>query len=477
MMLVQLQDLGTDDFFDVCIIGTGPAGISCALALIPSGKRILMLEGGDTDLTYESQSLYQGSVVGDEYYDLDVARLRYFGGTSNHWNGRCRPLEEIDFAGKGDFADTAWPITRSDLEPFLPEASSIVDIGQVRADRQVGRSGLRNVYFLGSPPTRFRKKYLDDLSSRSNLFLVLRANLVALETDGAAVAAAKVVGLDGSEIAVRARRFVLATGGIENSRLLLWSNVRSNGALVRNATTLGRYWMEHPHFYLGRAIILGDSALRMSKRGGTFVAPMIDTMERERILGSSLKLSAAKQEGTMKAIADIACVAPNWARRALDLVGLGEACALKIRIGAEQEPVAENRVELADEKDALGIPKVVLHWRKTETDIRTIRMPARLFGEYLARTDSGRVQLEDWVIDDRPPNEVPPGEGGYHHMGGTRMASTPFRGVVDRDCKVFGQENLYVAGSSIFPSGGYCNPTLSIVQLALRLGNHLRTLS
>ncbi|MGH6933138.1 MAG: GMC family oxidoreductase, partial [Dongiaceae bacterium] len=109
----------------------------------------------------------------------------------------------------------------------------------------------------------------------------------------------------------------------------------------------------------------------------------------------------------------------------------------------------------------MGVPKVTLHWRKTENDLRTIRTAARLFAEYLARSDAGRARVDDWVIDDRPPEDVPPGEGGSHHMGGTRMSSTPVRGVVDRDCRVFGQENLYIAGSSVFPSSGYCNPTLS----------------
>lgn len=473
-MLVRLPDLGTEDTFDYCIIGTGPAGISCALALVPSGKRILLIEGGGSDLSEESQSLYRGTTVGDPYFDLDAARLRYFGGSSNHWTGICRPLEAVDFEEKAALHRTAWPIEKSVLDSYLGRASSMLEIPSIPSDRSIGSSGLRQVHFARSPRVRFGEKYRDELSTRANLFLCLKANLIAFATNGVSVTGARIVDFERNEVVVRAGRYVLAAGGIENSRLLLWSNALSNGALVRNAASLGRYWMEHLYVGVGGAIVLGDAAFALEGRKPIFLGFSREITEREGILGGAIKCQARNEEGLRQTLADLACVAPDWARRAMDFAGLGMACAIEVRSQSEQVPVAENRIELAEEKDALGVPRVRLHWRRNEIDVRTIRTMARLFGAYLAEADIGRLRLDEWVIQDGGPENVPRMRGGRHHMGGTRMSDTPDYGIVDRDCKVFGQDNLYVAGSSVFPSGGFCNPTLSIVQLALRLGDHLR---
>ena len=98
-----------------------------------------------------------------------------------------------------------------------------------------------------------------------------------------------------------------------------------------------------------------------------------------------------------------------------------------------------------------------------------------LLGEYLRDNEVGRLQLADWLAD--TPVQLPTdGElAGRHHMGGTRMSVTPEEGIVDRDCRLFAQENFYVAGSSVFASAGHANPTLTLVQLALRLCDHLET--
>lgn len=86
-MFVELQQIVESDNFDYCIVGGGPAGITCALALSSPDRKILLLEGGGTEYTGDSQDLYRGVVVGDPYFPLDYSRLRYFGGSSNHWGG------------------------------------------------------------------------------------------------------------------------------------------------------------------------------------------------------------------------------------------------------------------------------------------------------------------------------------------------------------------------------------------------------
>jgi choline dehydrogenase-like flavoprotein len=133
----------------------------------------------------------------------------------------------------------------------------------------------------------------------------------------------------------------------------------------------------------------------------------------------------------------------------------------------EQAPDRENRVALGRRRDALGIPRVELRWRLGEADTRSIAGWLSAFETTMAERGLGAVVM--------PPDEWPESVvGGPHHMGTTRMSADPKQGVVDADCRVHTSDNLYVAGSSVFSTSGYANPTLTIVALALRLADHLR---
>ena len=126
---------------------------------------------------------------------------------------------------------------------------------------------------------------------------------------------------------------------------------------------------------------------------------------------------------------------------------------------------------LAEERDALGSRRARLDWRLTETDKLSLNRIVRAMAEEFGALGLGRVRPA--LSDDADwPGEV---LGGYHHMGTTRMADSPEHGVVDANCRVHGVANLYIAGSSVFTTGGASNPTLTLVALALRLADHLRT--
>ena len=142
--------------------------------------RVLLLEGGDKDVSAESQEIYQGDVLGDPYFPLDVSRLRFLGGTSNHWGGWCRPLDKIDFEGKGPSRVGSWPIKKSDLDPFLSEASDILEIKPYFDERPINLE-LKQINFEKSPPVRFREKYYQQVLHHRSLFLCLNANAVQLE--------------------------------------------------------------------------------------------------------------------------------------------------------------------------------------------------------------------------------------------------------------------------------------------------------
>ena len=180
-MIINLDDLSDSDNFDYCIVGAGPAGITCAMSLSRSGARVLLLEGGEFSWTRNSQNLYKGEVIGDRQNDLDVSRLRYFGGTSNHWGGTCRQLDAIDFENKVSGYETKWPITKSDLDPYLDQACEILEVVRMPEDEVVPNSSIKKVHSSNSQPVvRLRAKYFNHLSSSKNIHLVLDANALNL---------------------------------------------------------------------------------------------------------------------------------------------------------------------------------------------------------------------------------------------------------------------------------------------------------
>lgn len=474
----ELKQLN-DEVFDVCIIGAGPAGITTALGLESTGLRILLLEGGDSKYSQESQDIYRGTVVGDKYFNLDETRLRYLGGSSNHWGGWCRTLDEIDFQAKNGFPLTKWPINKNDLDPYLEEASRILEIPEIPADSSLETDELKRVtMFMPSRAepgqkysvVRFGEKYSKRLRNSESVLLATDANVTALTPHNSAVKYVAVSYHDGTSINIQAKRFILATGGIENSRLLLWSNFLVNGELIKNDEALGKYWMDHPHFTLGKAFLTRKAPFEMKR---VFFSPTNTLMENSKTLNCGLRLLPIQRKGTKKMIGDLMCAAPKAGKWAADLFNQDFLCGSKLRASWEQEPVSENRIELSEEKDSLGTPRTRLFYKKTENDLRTARVTAEAFGRYLGKNDLGRLQLDDWLINNSgfPEDDE---LAGHHHLGGTRMAATPDLGVVDNNCKVFGMSNLFIAGSSVFPSGGHANPTLTIVQLALRLAEHLR---
>ena len=183
-------------------------------------------------------------------------------------------------------------------------------------------------------------------------------------------------------------------------------------------------------------------------------------------LGARIALGAGSLLSARKAIA---------AQPGLDLSGwAAEDDVDRYRVfevvhQTEQSPDPDNRITLGDRDrtDRYGLPFPVLHWRWTAEDRQRITRSRDLYAQAFAEAGLGDFRQTDW--DRGQPRMI----GGNHHLGGVRMSADPGTGVVDADARVHDLENLYVAGSSVFPTGGSVNPTLTIVALALRLAAHL----
>ncbi|WNL43130.1 GMC family oxidoreductase [Halomonas sp. PAMB 3264] len=470
-MYQPFSALSERESFDVCVIGAGAAGITVAMTLARQGRRVLLCEGGEASFSERSQALYRGDTLGDTYLDLSSIRLRYMGGSTNHWGGVCRPLDAHDFTAKQAAPQTAWPIGRGDLDPYFEAAAALLDLEEIPPDTPVEDTGLERVYFSLGPPTRMKDKFAATLNGLETLTYCLTANLVGLSVGDGRVEAATFSDFDGQRKTMRARSFVLACGGIENARLLLWCNAQSGGRLVPDATTLGRYWMEHPHATIGQALLFEPARLGLDTDYNVYLSPTPRAMSERGILNCGLRLHRMAPEATRELIQALAAEAPGL--EATLAQSADTAHGVYLRAAWEQEPRFDNAVELMEERDELGVPRSRLVWQQSALDRHTIRESLMLLGEYLLEENIGRVQFADWLAVE--PVELPEeGEiAGRHHMGGTRMSDDARRGIVDRDCRLFAQANMFVAGSSVFASAGHANPTLTIVQLALRLGVHI----
>lgn len=470
-MLIDAEKLDGESFpsqaLDVCIVGAGPAGITLARALAQKGWRVGLMEGGGLALSEASQDLYRGSSTGVEY-PVDASRLRYLGGTSNHWTGETLPLDDRDFEALPYHPLNAWPIRRSDLDGYGERAAEILDLAPVYQPVDIFNARddvLMPVVRRMSAPTRFGQKYQRELTRSKLIWLCINANLIDIELDDGLKSVSQLsfrAHARTQPFKIRARRYVLCCGGLENARILLNANRQMPQGLGNERDLVGRFFSEHLEISLGHAVletIPPDGADYMPS--GTSMRfhqclSYIVTLDPLRPADSPRERSKTFRERLHRAF---------QAGRAADFDA-------EVTVAVQQSANRDSRVTLATTADRLGLPRVSLNWTLSDLDRHTIRTAALEIGRALAQHNVGRLQLAphlDAGIDAISKEGV----GQYHHMCTTRMSDSPAAGVVNRDCRLHGVENLYLGGSSVFASAGAANPTYTIVQLALRLADHL----
>ncbi len=471
--------VGASGRYDICICGTGPAGITTALRLAARGKRILLLEGGDLSYTDRSQDLYEGQSIGRRYWHVQNGRLRFFGGTSNHWTGRCGVFDPIDFEARDYFGLPGWPISREEVLAGLSDAKDILDLGEKELDPHAIPAFESKIFvqsgFALSPPTRFAEKYEAELKSSDLIDLFYNASLtdIRLNERRSSIDSLSVRSFGGNAVKISASKYVLALGAIENARLLLNSNNQEPSGVGNGNGMVGRCFMEHLNVSVGRFLVTNPDFWRTDWE----IVPTAAMMRQQNIGNGILHFEpngSPQSSGRLRVmkqfLRETSCALPSLAKVARAIVDYDCPGDGLISTLIEQTPNLASRVSLGSDLDELGLRRVRLDWEFSDQDLRTIRTLAMKASQEMARVDLARVQLAPFIVDPKLKVEV----GGHaHQMGTTRMASDPKFGVVNEDCKVYGIDNLYIAGSSVFPTGGGTNPTLTVILLALRLANHL----
>ncbi|MFI7586139.1 FAD-dependent oxidoreductase [Spongisporangium articulatum] len=538
---------------DVCIIGAGPSGLTIARELVGESFDVLVLESGEYEPSAAADDLAAGHTESPYYGPSAMAggRRRQFGGTANNWvhvtwPGKSRVYartmtgEQIDFETKSWQPGSGWPFDLAELMPYydrthLAWGGAVVNDSPSHWSRattpELTIENTRTTVAQYAPADWFTLRARDELLAAPNVRVEVGSTVVSLdgERDGNAVRSASVVRSDGTSFTVTAQLFVLAGGGVENSQVLLSSELCRPGGPGNRYDNVGRYVTDHPEFRLGalrpsspdvlenlglydlhyvdgqliNGVLTFDEEYKRAEQllnvGAVFIPRRSGfNTDAERAFRHLKAEVRGKKGAAALASARRLLTNPGETRKVLGMqyewdgpdwqdnpdayqwyrggwsrpgADRSQFPVLEVHVQTEQTPERENRLTLSGTKDALGRGRLNLKLGWSEADQQNLTRYMDLFARSVERAGLG--WFDPWMQFDGP---LRMNLGGIHHpMGGTRMHADPQLGVVDADSRVHGLENLYVAGSSVFPTSlGYVNPTLTIVAMSSRLADHVR---
>ena len=445
-----IDSSGLYKHYDLIIVGAGPAGLILAqryLKVRGKTENILIIESGDKsnspDQTNQLSLFEANGDLQADYYPIH--NQRKVGGTSTVWSGFCTVLEERAFL------EGEWPISYRDLYQYYADAAKILELPPAIYERPeapfvANPNVIYKPYYL-SPPKRFDDdETLLWLEQKHNVHVLTDHSVFEFVLNNNSVRSVLVKESSGSNNGthnISASVFVAASGGVQNSRLLQLSLPTDLGLPV------GSYFCEHPHYYKQFSISLELTGFE----------EIIDQNNHNVVHAIGLSSQFSKLKGIKSALFDI--TQNNY--RTENLLGkktLVQNTSSTAR--SEMSSLASNKIALSSKnQDNLGQPIAKISLKFNPTEVNKI---AKCLAEELARSGVGRMNFN------RNSQDI---TGGGHMIGTTRMGESPKTSVTNKNCKVHGVSNLYVAGSSLFSAAGSANPTLTIAALSLRLADHL----
>lgn len=498
--------------YDICIVGSGAAGIVLALELLKAGKRILMLEGGGAELEERSQDPYRSEVVGLTHRGVHVGRFRAKGGTTTKWGGQILEFDVHDFEVRESIPESGWPFPKSELVPFYPTSLEDVGLGGVtREDAAVWHEiGLEPPVFTGFEP--YFSRWLPDplmarvhrkaLEENAQMDLWLHASVVEILFDGEHAKGVRTRTLTGIQAVFEAPQFVFALGTIESSRFFL--QPRAGGLPWNRSGLLGKHYQDHID------VNAADVQPRDAKR---FHELFDNVFSRGFKYHPKIRLSPAiqREQGTLNVaatmyflsdvdaeLARLKTTAKNILRgrvrelTASDVVHTirnlplllrqvyrysvqkrafnPPSADIKLRVHCEQQPTSPSSITLSEEKDGLGLYRTRLDWQITDVELATIRTCVLEAQKALAAVATVTPDPKLLALD---PGFRVQCDDSNHHMGGMRMDHDPTKGVVDPNLLLHGTDNVYVCSAAVFPTSSFSNPTHTLLALAARLAKHL----
>ncbi|ATC23454.1 aldo/keto reductase [Caulobacter vibrioides] len=517
---------------DVCVVGTGPLGLAVALSCRAHGLSVLLLESGTKDATLDKADLSDARIVDvKRHAGMDVAVRRALGGTSRWWGGRCVPYDDVDFEPRPFVLEAAWPIDHEEVRPWYDAAASFFGCGPSRFATQALHYGDAQFDQLErwAPEIDMSVRHAGALQGPNGPEIVLDATVVGLLLNDAATAIDGLSVKHGDRVeTVRARRYVLACGGLETLRLLLATQARhptlfgtslgtgymghisgkiadlqlsdpgsvgqhdfflEGGAFARRRFTLSKatqlregvfntaFWIDNPPFHNTnhRSGVLSAVWLALaSPVGGKLLSPGVRLSHlgpRPYRLMRHLANVVGQPVSTITTGLEILRARYGRPRKPGFLIR-NRAGRYALHYHAEQSPSPDSRVTLSNDVDAYGLPRLKIDFRYAERDVRSVLRSHDLLDQALRKAGVGELIYRD-APERRHQSIWEQATDGFHQVGGARMAHEAGEGVVDRNCRTFDVSNLYLASTCVFPSSGQANPTFLGVALAFRLADHL----
>jgi hypothetical protein len=470
-MIVDNLDLIKNKNFFAIIIGSGPAGISSAIELEKKNIECLIIEAGGKDSSIENSEYLKGETKGQPYNNLENSRLRQFGGTGNIWGGNCNPMNTWDFKD--------WPIQKKDLTAYKKSAKEILNLkNNFFLDKYNNNLDLYN---LDWSDVKFGNKYYEHI--RKSKYIHLSLNTIFESCNGFNGNVNSINCFKEKRYLLRSKYFILACGGIENSRLLLWSKV-ATPKLFSKSLPIGNYYMDHPFHTVGEGLVNYKQLNIYSKLNNIKNAPLItcdnlmnisaneNFLVQKKILSSGLYVGFQNANRHDSIFKQLRCIAPNFIKKIYEEKTTKDTYKIKIEILQEQKALFDRKITLGKKLDPLKTPQSELIWWKDPAEKLSAKVISEEFTKIFLENDIGRIGLEEFLFNDEDYETTV----GYHQMGGTRMGNDYHDSVVDKNLKVHGFSNLFVSGSSVFRTSSHVHPTYTVVKLAIRLSEHIAKL-
>ncbi len=486
MIIQKIDDL--KNIPEVTIVGGGVSAISTALTLERLNISSLIIEAGPVGPNIDdvSQSFYNGKTTKDDYFDLKETRVRKFGGSSEHWEDQVtlRPLDKYDFK--------ECLFKKEELDKYTFEAAKIFEVKDNFSNKDIRVSeGIQITKFIYGKPKKqgnhheihFGKKFLNHIKNSKKIYLVGDTRVLSLDGENEVEKIYYIK--DNIKNELTPKITIMATGGIENSRILLYSQKISKKNFLHNIK-IGTNWMEHITglvigSFVGNYEKLENLISCFNKEldyNNTYISFTDETLNRLNSLNILLKFQ--KNKLSKKIFNQLKSFFQKFSL-ILDplfkILNLNFPSNIKLIAMIEQKPDEENFIKLSETlKDSHSVPEPELNWNwKSQKDIKnSLNISIQELNLFLKKNKIGKIIPQNFLRNykvDYPSDAI---YAGHHHLGGTQMSDTIKNGVVDKNLKVFNLSNLFITGSSVFPTGGYVHPTFTIVQLSIRLAHHIK---
>lgn len=491
-----------DKRYDFTVIGAGTAGIFLALKLALKGRKVLIIESGQQGINPQSQELNTAITAGRKLtISHNKGRKRALGGTSLAWGGQALPFCDIDFVKKDWVEYSGWPILLEELDYHYGRAIEFLGIDDLDFRKEIfSKIKVEDPGFdpslLDFHVAKWAKNKdfykVFEKSNAAGIDIIYNAVLKTVQQENGKVTSIEIVNTKGNNLKFPVTNLVLSNGTIETIRTMLYNK-------LSNSDWLGKAFMDHPCIEVG--VIAQQETFDIQKRfaphrwKGLYYSMRMTLSQEQQVKDKLLNCSAGvmftPRPGQSNPYADFKQFMKTFHPKHLwgmmksgprlfkslfifftqgfHFKGMFEG---KIVIMAEQAPCKESTVSLSEELDIVGVPKPVINWVLTRKTWDSVVTTSRNVRDEFKRLGLGKIVLYPHVRVEEPEWEAYLSDVN-HHMGGARMSDHPGDGVVDKNLKVWGMDNLFLCSPAVFPTGSHSNPVLTLLALSNRLADHM----